>query len=231
MVAEHKVRSTEPATLPRWPRVLAVVAHPDDESFGLGAVLSAFVSAGSRVGVLCLTEGESAVAGEGPHRGRVRREELAAAAAELGVEATVLHHPDGDLASVERHILAGEVVDAAGSVHPVGLLTFDEGGITGDPDHQAATAAALLAAGILDLPVLAWTLPAAVAARLDQAAGDTVFRGRPDQDVDLVVPVDRTRQLAASQVYLDRSAPTGQLWRRLELLGDNEHLRWLRRAR
>jgi hypothetical protein len=45
--------------LPRWDRVLAVVAHPDDESFGLGAVLAAVVGEGAEVGVLCLTHGEA----------------------------------------------------------------------------------------------------------------------------------------------------------------------------
>jgi EAL domain-containing protein (putative c-di-GMP-specific phosphodiesterase class I) len=35
--------------------VLAVIAHPDDASFGLGAILDAFVFAGAKVEVLCLT--------------------------------------------------------------------------------------------------------------------------------------------------------------------------------
>lgn len=34
--------------LPAWRSVLAVVAHPDDESFGLGAILSAFADRGGR---------------------------------------------------------------------------------------------------------------------------------------------------------------------------------------
>ena len=38
--------------LPAWTTVLAVVAHPDDESFGLGALLDAFTSAGAGVEVL-----------------------------------------------------------------------------------------------------------------------------------------------------------------------------------
>ena len=33
--------------LPPWGRTLVVVAHPDDESFGLGGVIDALVSAGS----------------------------------------------------------------------------------------------------------------------------------------------------------------------------------------
>jgi len=36
---------------PSWTSVLAVVAHPDDESFGLGAILDAFIFAGARVQV------------------------------------------------------------------------------------------------------------------------------------------------------------------------------------
>ncbi|MHB8188726.1 MAG: hypothetical protein ACYDDU_22215 [Dermatophilaceae bacterium] len=38
--------------LPTWTSVLAVVAHPDDESFGLGAVLDGFLHTGARVEVL-----------------------------------------------------------------------------------------------------------------------------------------------------------------------------------
>jgi len=39
--------------------VLAVIAHPDDASFGLGAILDAFVFGGARVDVLCLTHGQA----------------------------------------------------------------------------------------------------------------------------------------------------------------------------
>lgn len=42
--------------LPAW---TSVVAHPDDESFGLGAIVDAFTRSGSGVEVLCLTHGEA----------------------------------------------------------------------------------------------------------------------------------------------------------------------------
>jgi len=45
--------------LPAWMSVLAVVAHPDDESFGLGALLDAFTRVRAGVEVLCLTHGEA----------------------------------------------------------------------------------------------------------------------------------------------------------------------------
>jgi LmbE family N-acetylglucosaminyl deacetylase len=220
-------------TLPRWKSVLAVVAHPDDESFGLGAVVNAFVARGSRVSLLCLTEGERSTVGAGINLGRMRREELDAASRELGVAATVMHHhPDGDLRSVCRHVLAGEVVDEVGVVHAEGLLVFDSSGVTGHPDHVAATAAALQAAEVLDLPVLAWTIPATVAGQLNAelaGSGNGRFSGRPAEDIDLEITVDRAHQVAASRAHHTQAVPTSPLWRRLELLGDKEHLRWLRR--
>ncbi|HLI74718.1 MAG TPA: PIG-L family deacetylase, partial [Acidimicrobiales bacterium] len=42
---------------------LAVVAHPDDESFGLGAVLAALVRSGGDVRVLSFTHGEASTLG------------------------------------------------------------------------------------------------------------------------------------------------------------------------
>ena len=38
---------------------LAVIAHPDDESFGLGGVLARLAADGTRVRVLCFTRGEA----------------------------------------------------------------------------------------------------------------------------------------------------------------------------
>lgn len=217
--------------LPAWESVLAVVAHPDDESFGLGAVVDAFTGRGSRVAVLCLTEGESSTLGTGINLARMRRDELEVASNELGVTETVTHHhPDGDLSSVCRHVLAGEVIDEIGSVHAEGLLVFDATGVTGHPDHAAATAAAMLAAEVLDLPVLAWTLPEAVAAQLNDEMGGSAFSGCTPDKIDLRITVDRTHQIAASHAHHTQAVPSSPLWRRLELLGDAEHLRWLRRT-
>jgi hypothetical protein len=52
--------------LARARSVLAVYAHPDDETFGLGAALGAFVDAGTAVGGLCLTHGEASTLGAAP---------------------------------------------------------------------------------------------------------------------------------------------------------------------
>jgi hypothetical protein len=43
--------------LPRWHQVLAVVAHSDDETFGLGGIADRFGGDGPSVNVLCFTHG------------------------------------------------------------------------------------------------------------------------------------------------------------------------------
>ena len=209
--------------------VLAVTAHPDDESFGIGSVLSALIAGGVRASVLCFTQGESSTLGaDCPDLTMLRRTELSAAAGALGIDdITQLTHPDGRLAEMTMDELVGDVLQAAESVDA--LLVFDEGGVTGHPDHCRATDAALAAAEVLDIPVLAWAIPEPVAEQLN-AEFRTNFVGREDSDLDFVIEVDRTRQLKAIACHGSQSVENPVLWRRLRLMGNGEWLRWLRPA-
>lgn len=215
--------------LPSWRDVLVVVAHPDDESFGLGAVIDTFVRGGSRVRVLCLTRGEaSTLGGELADLGATRARELAEAGAALGVaETRLLGWPDGGLAAVPVGDLAAAVADELAARHTDGVLAFDPSGVTGHPDHAAATAAAVHAAEAADRPVLGWTLPVEVAAAVNAQFGSGLV-GHADADVDLDLAVDRTSQRSAVLAHATQAVPGSILWRRLELLGDREVLRWLR---
>ena len=215
--------------MPPWSSVLAVVAHPDDESFGLGAILDAFARAGCRVSVLCLTKGEaSTVHGVGGDLRTVRATELQKAAAALGLfSAELSDHPDGALENVSHFVLAREIGAAVNRVGAQGLVVFDPSGVTGHCDHVTATTVALDVAAALDLPVLGWTLPRVVADRLNEEFG-TTFVGHHASEIDLTVAVQRDRQRAASLAHASQALPTSVLWRRLELLGDVEHLRRLR---
>jgi LmbE family N-acetylglucosaminyl deacetylase len=214
--------------LPEWGSVLAVVAHPDDESFGLGAVLATFAARGAAVSVLCFTRGEaSTLHGVPGDLAAVRAAELEAAARALGVgDVTLLGYPDGGLDQVPVGELGAHVVAAAARTRAVGLVVFDPSGVTGHRDHRQATRAALDAAAGLGLPVLGWTLPAEVAAALN-AEYDTAFAGHLASGIDLSVAVDRTRQFAAVRCHPSQAVPGSVLWRRLDLLGDTEHARWL----
>lgn len=214
--------------LPRWRSVLAVVAHPDDESFALGAVLSSFADGGTAVWVLCLTRGEaSTLHGVPGDLGVLRQKELSEAGDMLGVTGVVVRgFPDGALEGVRSEELEAAVREAAVHSHADGVVAFDLTGVTGHRDHAAATRAALGAAEVLGLPVLGWTLPVAVAEVLNAELGAS-FTGHDGADVDVLVAVDRSRQRRAIACHPSQAVPGSVLWRRLELLADTEHLRWL----
>lgn len=215
-------------TLPRFPSVLVVCAHPDDESFGLGAILSTFADTGARTSVLCFTHGEaSTLHGVPGALGAIRAAELSAAGAVLGVGyVELLDHADGHLSAEPLDDLVDHVVRAARVVDAAALLVFDMGGVTGHPDHQHATDAAIRAAARLGCPVLAWAIPDKVA-RLLNDEFHTTFAGRRDDELDIAVSVDRSRQVDAIRCHRSQATDNPVLWRRLELLGPVEHLRYL----
>ncbi len=208
--------------------VLAVVAHPDDESFGLGAVISALGESGARVSVVCFTRGDaSTLRGSTDDLGAQRTSELADAARVLGIERVeLLDFQDGDLASVPTSTLVSLIRAIATDESTQMLLTFDEGGLTGHPDHIAATAAATAASRALGIPTLAWTLPQQIALTLSSEFG-TVFVGRSDDQLDIRLTVNRDLQVKAAHCHPSQAVSGSPLWRRLELLGNNEWLRWL----
>jgi LmbE family N-acetylglucosaminyl deacetylase len=106
------------------------------------------------------------------------------------------------------------------------LLVFDHGGITGHLDHQAATDAALDAATTLDVPVYAWVIPSSVADALNREFG-TGFVGREPDDAEVVLTVDRAAQVDAIDCHRSQATDNPVLWRRLELMADQERLRRL----
>lgn len=213
---------------PPFQSALAVCAHPDDESFGLGAVLSTLADAGTRVSVLCFTRGEaSTLHQEDEDLAAVRSRELVAAARSLGIAQTeLLDYPDGGLDAQPLDELAGHVVQIAGMIDADVLVTFDRGGITGHPDHEQATQASLVAARMLEVDVLAWAVPETVADTLNREFGAT-FVGRLNDECDILMTVDRAKQFAAIADHRSQSSANPVLWRRLDLLGDHEHLRYL----
>ena len=222
-------RSRGAGVPPVWTSVLAVIAHPDDPSSGLCAILDAFILAGARVEVLCLTHGQAWTLDEAPgDLATLRGAELASAADVLGaVRVGMRNFPDGALREACQSRLAAEVVAAADSCHPDGLVVFNALPVTGHLDHVAATSAGLLAAQTLDLPVLGWTLSQTAAARLSQDFGARAS-GHRDEQIDLRVAVDRARQRLASRSDEGAALPGSPRRRGLELLAETASLRWLR---
>lgn len=214
--------------LPSAERVLAVVAHPDDESFGLGAVLATYAATGAEVGVVCLTTGEASTLGaESPELGRRRATEFLHACDALGVRSRWLHdHPDGRLAELPLARLVEDVRSAMQELDPQVVVVFHPGGVTGHPDHRRATEAACAAVDGTAVDLLAWYVPSEIARQLDERFG-TRFDPVVPLDDDLLVEVDRTAQRAAVACHGSQGASLAIVEGRNALLGDVEHLRRL----
>jgi len=131
--------------------VVAVVAHPDDESLIAGGTLALAAAAGAETGVVSLTRGEcgpiATPALATPETlGDVREDELRAAGRALGVSwTTCLRHPDGEVADVETDGAADELVALLQPAEPRAVLTFGPEGLYGHADHVAARQIAGLA--------------------------------------------------------------------------------------
>jgi LmbE family N-acetylglucosaminyl deacetylase len=153
-------------------RVLVVVAHPDDETFGMGSVIAAAVDAGAEVVVCCATRGE---AGEsaipvppGEELAAVRERELRAAGAVLGVHRFVLlgfgdsgmggpAAPDS-LAGAPEDAVAEAVAAVIDDVRPDLVVTIDPT-LNDHRDHERIGRATLAAAARWPaLPVYGWCL-------------------------------------------------------------------------
>jgi len=118
--------------------LLAIFAHPDDESFGTGGTLARYAAEGTQVTLICATRGEAGIRGlSSEQAGRVREQELLAAARTLGIQARFLGYRDGELAQADPKQVIAQLVRALQNVQPSVVITFGPDGITGHPDHVA----------------------------------------------------------------------------------------------
>lgn len=136
--------------------VVAVVAHPDDESLIAGGTLALAADAGARAGAVSLTRGDLGPISDPrlatPETlGAVREIELGAAAAVLGLSwSACLGLPDGGLPWVEVEAAVEQLAGLLEPHCPSVLLTFGKDGLYGHPDHSAARYIACLAADRLE---------------------------------------------------------------------------------
>ena len=228
--------------------VLAVFAHPDDESLACGGTLARLADAGIRVVLLCGSRGESgsisdpALVPEGD-LGRVRERELRDAAAVLGVSDVILEdHPDGDLRWIHVPEFHAQIVDAIERFRPDAVITFAEDGLYWHLDHigvHERTYTAVKSLGEAAPPLYYVTVPKGIMREVVDAAHakggappDSSFWGiEPDAFGDSAVPptfsIDVrpwvSRKLAAlrcHQTQMGRNNPIA--W-----IDEDEARRWL----
>lgn len=135
--------------------ILGVWAHPDDEAYLMAGTALMATAAGSKVACVTATVGE---AGESADEerwprdqlGTIRREELAASLAIVGIEDhTQLDFPDGGLARIDRPTGVRRLAEVVERVQPDTILTFGPDGMTGHSDHVTISEWAVEAAAAL----------------------------------------------------------------------------------
>ncbi len=124
--------------------ILGVWAHPDDESYSMGAIMAAAVQNGQTVACITATRGEAGIQDESrwpAHKlASIREQELTLC---LEIIGDVRHHwltyKDGHLENVEEQEAVTAVAELMGQIAPDTILTFGPDGFTGHPDHVTAS--------------------------------------------------------------------------------------------
>jgi len=214
--------------------LLVVVAHPDDESFGCGALIAGAAASGARVVVCCASRGER---GEDVSGTYDTRDLLGAAReAELREAARILGATDVDLLGLSDSgwdgvAEPGSIVaepDRLGALlderlrrhHPDVVITMDPTGSDGHRDHAAVGQATTEAfERTVDWPATLyhWCLPhslmdawaRAIAAQNPDSVYLETELGRSDADVTTII--DGTAVLAtawaAAAVHRTQASP------------------------
>src|SRR5579859_6923209 len=135
---------------------MAVHAHPDDEVFSTGGLLAKYADEGARVVVVYCTRGEQGEVHDPdlnaeeamPRLGEIREKEAREAARILGVtDVFFLGYRDSGMKDTEPNEnpdnfmnapvdeAAGRLVDIIRETQPQVIVTYDEDGGYGHPDH------------------------------------------------------------------------------------------------
>lgn len=136
---------------------MCILAHPDDESLGMGGTLAKYAAEGIETYLVTATRGERGWFGEDKDYpgldalGQIREEELRSACRALGIrEVHFLDYIDGDLDQAEGEKITGEIAFHLRTLKPEVVVTFAPEGAYGHPDHiaisQFATASVVRAA-------------------------------------------------------------------------------------
>ena len=147
--------------------ILAVLAHPDDEAFGMGGTLALYASRGVKVYLATATLGEVGEVPEGflkpgENLGQLREAELDCSAQALGIERVFKlgyrdsgmpgspenQHPNA-LAAQLLEAVAAKVAEVMRETRPQIVLTFDPIGGYRHPDHMRIHDATVAAFNLL----------------------------------------------------------------------------------
>jgi N-acetylglucosamine malate deacetylase 2 len=130
-------------------RLLLLLAHPDDETFGPGGTIARYAREGVEITLVTATRGEEGMLGDPPvtqrdRLGQVREAELAKAAEVLGIrEVVFLGFRDKQLEHLPLERILEKAVEQVRRVRPQVLIGFGPEGVSRHPDHQVMSRVAL----------------------------------------------------------------------------------------
>jgi LmbE family N-acetylglucosaminyl deacetylase len=204
--------------------MLAIFAHPDDETFRCGGTLALLARKGAQVHVLCATGGEAGVPQLDPEEaGELRQTELECACRALGLQPPrFLDYQDGALAQVDAKEAVARIASVIRELQPQVLLTWPPDGVSGHPDHIAVsrwTGEALdrMAGAVADpkrpardpSPDTAALYHIVVPHSLAQALGMTQLHTVPDESVTLTVDVSEVWGAKMAAIHCHRTQLKG----------------------
>src|ERR1700674_4184418 len=125
-------------------KLMAVLAHPDDESLGTGGILAKYAAEGIETSLVTATRGERGWFGDEREYpglealGQIREAELHATAEVLGVRSVdFLGYLDGELDQAHPAEVVAKIVGHLRRIKPDVVVTFGPDGSYGHPDHIA----------------------------------------------------------------------------------------------
>ena len=125
-------------------RILAVFAHPDDETTTSGGTLARYAAEGAKVFVATATRGEQGGLGTGEYEIRredlpaVREAEMRTVLQALRAEPPIfLGYRDGEVSSADFEESVTKIRTVMDRVRPDVVITWGPTGISGHDDHKA----------------------------------------------------------------------------------------------
>ena len=258
-------------------RLLLVHAHPDDETTGTGAAMARYAAEGTHVTLVTCTLGEEGevlvpelaqlAAAEGDQLGGYRYHELSLAMRELGVtdyrllggpgrwrDSGMMGLPTNDAPrafwQADLKEATQELVAVVREIRPQVLVTYDENGGYGHPDHIQSHRVAMAAVDAAADPAFApetgdpWAVPkvywnviprSAIQRGIDimiEAGESNLFGVTSADELEFVVPDEVVtaivdggewlpRKIAAMRAHASQIAADGPFFALMEKVGES----------
>jgi LmbE family N-acetylglucosaminyl deacetylase len=210
-------------------KLLAVFAHPDDETFGPGGTLARYALTGHTCRLVTFTRGEAGSLGPARNLtpeelGRLRSVELECAVSALQLSSyRVCDLPDKKLAGLPPETGLAVIRREIETFEPDLLVTFHKDGISGHPDHQTVARWCLQAAReTIGLRLLGYGIA-------ESQAHHVGFRRlRPIPDAEVTHIIDVTSYLEYKLKAIDCHRSQAELWDRLRSVegGFSQYAKW-----